>query len=60
MQAQAVFNDQSLQILGRWSYCQNLNRDSATLLQAQDMVPLTKLTKCRIFSEDLINWDLKC
>ena len=57
MQAQAVFHDQSLLILGRWSCYQSLNRDFAILLQAQNLVPLTKLTKCRIYSEDLISSD---
>ena len=57
MQAQAVFNDTSVLILLRWSYCQSLNRDSAILLQAQNLVPLTKLTKCRIYSKDLISSD---
>ena len=32
MQAQAVFHDQSVLILLKWSYCQSLNRDSAILL----------------------------
>ena len=57
MQAQAVFHDQNVLILGRWSCYQSLSRDSAILLQAQNLVPLAKLTKCRIYSEDLISSD---
>ena len=60
MQAQTVFYNQSLIILGMWGYCLSLNRDSAILLQAQDLVLLIKLTKCRIYSEDLISSDPKC
>ena len=54
MQAQAVFHDHSVLILDRWSFCQSLNRDSAILLQAQNLVTLTK---CRIYSKDLISSD---
>ena len=53
------FSRSKILIIGRWCFCQSLNRDSAILLQAQDLVPLIKLTKCRIYWEGSISFDPK-